>query len=187
MVFDTCIAGGTAAASSTSGSRRSGSWVRGQAAAPPSAKSAGELGGVGGMSQVSKSVTGVAGANGDARIYALDFQMDRGYYDKIPFGLAGAAGSLPELAGQRAAAQENACTLLMWYVTKLFQPDTGIARGGSGGRQDEPGLRSVCSGIQSSDPSDSPSAASTKVVEGNIMMWYGTERTRFVTAWSAAW
>ena len=127
-------------------------------------------GGVGGMSQVSKSVTGVAGANGDARIYALDFHMDRGYYDKNPFGLAGAAGSLPELAGQRAAAQENACTLLMWYVTKLFQPDTGIARGGSGGRQDEPGPPSVCSGIQSSDPSDSPSAASTKVVEGNIMM-----------------
>jgi hypothetical protein len=121
---------------------------------------------------------------------AFDFDMGRGYYDPRRYDLAGAAGSLPEQPGQRAAAQENACTLLKWYVTKLWQPDTGTARDGSGGRQDEPGPPSVCSGIQSSDQSDSPSAGSKMVVgndEGNIMMWYGTERTRFVTAWSAAW
>ena len=116
----------------------------------------------------------------------LDFVIGQVYYDPRPFG---AAGNLPNQAGQSAAAQENDCTLLKWYVTKLWQPDTGTASDGSGGSKDKAGPHSEISGSQSSNPGDILSAGSKRVVEndqGNIMMLYVTERTRFVTAVTAA-
>ena len=119
----------------------------------------------------------------------LDFEMNRGYYDPRPFCTAGAAGSLPKQADQSAAAQENDGTLLKWYVTRLWQPDTGTAGNGSGGSNHESGPGGQ-SASRSSHTSEVSGAGSKRVHgndKGNIMMWYVTERTRFVTAWSAAW
>ena len=121
----------------------------------------------------------------------LDFELNRGYYDPRPYG---AAGTLPNQAVQgrehdapNAAAQDDQRTLHKWYVTRLSQPDTCTAADGSGGSEDESG---TISGSQSSEPRVFSKAGSKRVLEdvpGNIMMWYVTDKTRFVTAVTAAW
>jgi len=121
---------------------------------------------------------------------ALDFPLGYGYYDPRPYGSSGAARRLPEQADQSAAAPEDDGTLLKWYVTRLWQPDTGTAGNGSGDSNEEsgPGSQSGASHLShASEVSVAGSKRGQRNDTGNIMMWYVTERTRFGTAMSAVW
>lgn len=127
----------------------------------------------------------------DVTDVVFDFDLNRGYYDPRPFHVA---GSLPSQAGQglrreapRAAAAEGDGTLHKWYVTRLSQPHTGTASEGSGVNNDVFGPPSDDSGSESSEAREGQSTGSKRVNdEGNILMWYVTRRTRFVTAVTAA-
>lgn len=121
----------------------------------------------------------------------FDFDLNCGYYDPRPFHVA---GSLPNQVGQglqrevpRAAAAESDGTLHKWYVTRLLQPHTGTASEGSAVKNDVSGSPSDDSGSEASQAREGRSTGLKRVnEEGNILMWYVTGRTRFVTSVTAA-
>lgn len=122
----------------------------------------------------------------DVKDLVYEFDINRGYYDPIPFvaavRLQGQTGQGLQHEAARTAASESDGTLLKWYVIRFSQPHTGTGREGSGADDCESSAASDDGALDSAKTREGQRSASKRRHEGNIRMWYVTMRTRFITA-----